>query len=43
MRQGVDVTMFWWLLAWAANFGLYYAVRLRFAKARRHLLRRAPK
>jgi hypothetical protein len=27
--------MFWWLLAWAANLGLYYAVRLRLAKVRR--------
>jgi hypothetical protein len=31
--------MFWWLLAWAANFGLYCAVRLRLSKARRNLLR----
>jgi hypothetical protein len=34
MMQGVGVTMFWWLLALAANFGLYYAVRLRAAKVR---------
>ena len=38
-ETGVGVTTFWWLLAWAANFGLYCAVRLRLAKARRNLLR----
>jgi len=38
-ETGVGVTTFWWLLAWAANFGLYCAVRIRFAKARRNLLR----
>lgn len=32
--QGVGVTMFWWLMAVAANFGLYYAVRVRLAGVR---------
>jgi hypothetical protein len=35
MIQGVGVATFWWLLALAANLGLYYAVRLRLAKVRR--------
>jgi hypothetical protein len=30
----VDVETFWWLLTLAVNLGLYYAVRLRLAKAR---------
>src|ERR1035441_5404093 len=35
MISGVGVSTFWWLLAYAANLGLYYAVRLRLAKVRR--------
>jgi hypothetical protein len=35
MIEGVGVATFWWLLALAANLGLYYAVRLRLAKVRR--------